>query len=75
MAYRDDADFLEPDGKSDQTILDVLDRLLDHGVVISGDLTISVAGVDLVYLGLKLLACSAETAEHYRLVPPFGEAT
>lgn len=44
-------------------LLDLVDRLLDKGVVVRGDLTISVADVDLVYLGLKLLLTSVETAE------------
>lgn len=45
------------------TLLDLVDRLLDRGVVIRGDLTLSVADVDLVYLGLKVLLTSVETAE------------
>lgn len=43
------------------TLLEVLERVLDKGVVIAGDLTISVAGVDLIYLGLRALLCSVET--------------
>jgi hypothetical protein len=45
------------------TLLDLLDRILDKGVILRGDLTISVADVDLVYVGLKLLVASVETAE------------
>ena len=37
------------------TILDVLDRVLTKGVVITGDIVISVADIDLVYLGLRVL--------------------
>jgi len=37
----------------DVTLLEILDRVLDKGVVISGDAVISVADVDLIYLGLK----------------------
>ena len=44
------------------TILDLLDRILDKGVVLKGDITISVADVDLIYVGLKLLLSSVETA-------------
>jgi hypothetical protein len=50
------------------TLLDLLDRILDKGVIIKGDITISVANVDLVYLGLKVLLTSVETLEHMRLV-------
>ena len=48
------------------TLLDLLDRILDKGVLLNGDITISVADVDLVYLGLKLLLSSVETKERMR---------
>jgi gas vesicle structural protein len=38
----------------EQTLVDVLDRILDRGVVIAGDVVLSVAGIDLVHLELKL---------------------
>lgn len=50
----------------DVTLLEVLDRVLDKGVVIAGDLTISVADIDLVYLGLRVLLCSVETMNNMR---------
>lgn len=50
----------------DVTLLEILDRALDKGVVISGDVVISVADIDLVYLGLKLLVSSVETMEKLR---------
>ena len=50
----------------DVTLLELLDRVLDKGVVVAGDLTISVADIDLVYLGLRLMLCSIETMEHMR---------
>lgn len=43
------------------TLSDVLDRVLNTGVVVNGEIVISVAGVDLVYLGLNLLVSSVET--------------
>ncbi len=46
----------------DVTVLDLLDRVLDKGVVLSGDIVLSVAGVDLVYLGLRAVLMSVETA-------------
>ena len=52
--------------KRDITLLEVLDRVLDKGVVIAGDITISVADVDLIYLGLRLLLSSVETFESRR---------
>ena len=48
---------------------EMLDRVLNKGVVITGDLTISIAGVDLIYVGLKVLAASVETAERLRCAP------
>ena len=54
------------------TLLEVLDRILNKGVVISGDLVISVADIDLVYLGLKLLLSSVETMKKYRGAPIYS---
>ena len=43
------------------TVLDLADRLLTRGVVLAGEATISVAGVDLVYLGLNVILSAVET--------------
>ena len=53
----------------DVSLLEVLDRVLEKGVVISGDIVISVADVDLVFLGLRALLCSVETMERTRHLP------
>ena len=53
-------------GEKQVTLLDLLDRILDKGVVLTGDITISVADVDLVYAGLNILLSSVETAERMR---------
>jgi hypothetical protein len=45
------------------TLLDLVDRVLNKGVVVTGDVTLSVADVDLVYVGLRLLLASAATLE------------
>lgn len=52
-------------GKPDVALVDLLDRLLGAGVVVSGDVTISLAGVDLVQIRLHALLTSvrAEMAE------------
>ena len=44
----------------DASLLDLLDRLLEKGVVISGQVVLSVADVDLVYLDLRALLGSIE---------------
>jgi len=49
---------------ADASLLELVDHLLNQGVVVSGDLVLGVAGVDLVYLRLSLLLCSAD-----RLMP------
>jgi hypothetical protein len=43
------------------TVLDLADRLLNRGVVLVGEATISVAGVDLIYLGLNVILAASET--------------
>lgn len=46
---------------------ELLDRVLNTGVVVVGEIVISVAGVDLIYLNLQLLLTSVETARGGRL--------
>ena len=46
-------------------LVDLLDRLLAGGVVIGGDITLSIADVDLVHVGLRALITSVATAEEY----------
>jgi hypothetical protein len=43
------------------TLLELLDRVLDKGVFVSGDIVLSVADVELVAIDLRLLICSQET--------------
>lgn len=51
----------------DRTLLDMLDRLLNKGVVLNGDVVLGVAGVDLVYLRLSALLTAID-----RLMPATG---
>jgi hypothetical protein len=44
------------------SLVDLVNRVLDKGVVITGNVTISVAGVDLVYLGLSAILTSISAA-------------
>lgn len=48
--------------EEDVSLLDIIDHVLNAGVVIHGSLVISVAGVDLVYVGLNVVLTSVETA-------------
>ena len=50
-------------------LADLLDRLLGGGVVIHSDLTLAVADVDLVYVGLRAVLASVETAQTDPLGP------
>jgi hypothetical protein len=51
------------------SMLDVLDHLLNKGVMATGDVTLGVAGIDLIYLRLSALLCAAD------LVLPRDEST
>ena len=53
----------------DLALVDLVNRVLDKGAVISGDITISVAGVDLIYLGLNVILSSIESMRG-RMLPP-----
>ena len=55
---------LTPQRSSEEeaSLLDILDHVLNAGVVLHGSVVISVAGVDLVYLGLNAVLTSVETA-------------
>lgn len=45
------------------TLLELVDRVVDKGVVLTGDITLSVAGVDLIYVGLRVLLSSVDTLD------------
>jgi hypothetical protein len=46
----------------DTSLLDVVDNLLNKGVVLQGDVVLALADVDLVYLRLSVLLCAADRA-------------
>jgi hypothetical protein len=49
-------------GDEEVSLLEILDHVLNAGVIIHGSLVISLAGVDLVYVGLNVVLTSVETA-------------
>jgi hypothetical protein len=55
---------------SESTLLDLLDNLLNKGVMANGDVTLGVAGIELIYLRLSALLCAAD-----RILPSNDEAT
>lgn len=48
---------------SDLSLLETLDHVLNRGLVIAGEITISVADIDLIFVGLNVLLGSSETIE------------
>lgn len=54
------------------TLADVIDRVLDKGLVINADITVSVAGVELLGIKIRATLASFETAARYGLEFPSG---
>ena len=44
----------------DSTVLDLLDNLLNKGVMVNGDVTLGLAGIELIYLRLSSILCAAD---------------
>jgi len=53
------------DDTGETSVVDLLDHVLNKGVMATGDITLGVAGVDLIYLRLSTLLCAAD-----RVLPP-----
>ena len=49
-------------GQADLSLLETLDHVLNRGLVIAGEITIAVADIDLIFVGLNVLLSSVETA-------------
>src|SRR6266540_3001902 len=58
-----------PAGQHQQsaTLVDLLDRVLDKGLVVAGDISISLANVELLTIRIRLLVCSIDKAEQIGL--------
>ena len=56
--------------QGDSSLLDVIDNLLNQGVVLNADLVLALADVDLVFVRLSALLCAAD-----RLLPAHGRST
>ena len=54
------------------TLADVIDRILDKGLVINADITVSVVGVQLLDIRIRAALASFETAARYGLEFPSG---
>jgi hypothetical protein len=53
----------------ESSVLDLLDHLLNKGVMANGDLTLGVAGIDLIYLRVSAILCAAD-----RVLPHGGRS-
>ncbi|QUL99237.1 MAG: gas vesicle protein [Candidatus Fermentithermobacillus carboniphilus] len=60
---------------TESTLADVIDRVLDKGLVINADILISVAGVELLGIKIRAALASFETAAKYGLEFPTGTNT
>ena len=54
-------------GYSTTNLVDILDRVLDKGLVVAGDVRISLANVELLTIRIRLLVCSIDKAEQIGL--------
>lgn len=66
MVYQHDRDLVGG------TLADVVDRILDKGLVINADITVSVVGVELLGIKIRAALASFETAAKYGLEFPAG---
>ena len=57
----------DPGPRSSGSLVDVLDRVLDKGLVIAGDIRVSLADVELLTIRIRLLVCSIDKAEEIGL--------
>lgn len=61
------ASAMEPSYRRSSSLVDVLDRVLDKGLVVAGDIRISLAEVELLTIRIRLIVCSIEKAEQIGL--------
>ena len=60
------------DPEEQLSLAELVNRVLDRGAVIAGEVTISVAGIDLIYVGLQIVVAATETAYRYGERRPHG---
>lgn len=56
-----------PNVSGTTNLIDILDRVLDKGLVIAGDIRVSLANVELLTIRIRLLVCSVDKAEQIGL--------
>ena len=65
---------MEPRSTGSASLLDVVDRILDKGLVINADISVSLAGTELIGIKIKAALASFETAAKYGMEFPTGMA-
>ena len=58
---------IEPRRIQSTSLIDILDRILDKGLVVAGDVRVSIANVELLTIRIRLLVCSIDKAEQIGL--------
>lgn len=63
---------LQPTNTRSVTLVDLIDRILDKGIVINADIAVSIAGIELLGVKIRAVIASFETAAKYGLEFPSG---
>ena len=61
-------------GRDKATLVDLIDRILDKGLVVNADIQVTLCGVELLGIRIRAVLASFETATRYGLEFPFGTA-
>jgi hypothetical protein len=72
MTRKADLEVMDVLEQADHSLLELVDHVLNKGVVITGEAMLGVAGVDLIYLRLSLVLCAADRvlpAPHHKPPP------
>lgn len=64
-----DLTILTGDAQDELSLLEIVDHVLNKGIVLHGAIVISLAGVDLIYIGLNAVVTSVETAHRHLHTP------
>ncbi|MEW6034242.1 MAG: gas vesicle protein [Chloroflexota bacterium] len=64
---------MEPMARHRATLVDLLDRVLDHGVIINADIIITLAGVPLVGINLRAALAGMDTMTKYGVMSDWDE--
>ena len=66
---------MEPQRSTNATLVDLLDRVLDKGLIIHADIIVSVAGIPLIGVNLRAALAGMETMLKYGIMQSWDERT